>query len=75
MITEAELLVLMAELESFRVERTISVNDTAKFSEAICAFANDLAGSGQPGFLLIGVTNSGTPNGLQVTDRLLTTLA
>jgi len=75
MITETELLTLMADLESFRVERTVSVNDTAKFSEAICAFANDLPGSGLPGFLLVGVDNTGSPSGLQVTDQLLTNLA
>lgn len=75
MITEPELLTLMADLESFRVERTVSVNDTAKFSEAICAFANDLTGAGQPGFLLVGADNNGIPSGLQATDQLLTNLA
>ena len=75
MITESELLKLMADGESFRVERTASVNDTVKFSEAICAFANDLPHSGLPGFLLIGVDDGGVPSGLRVTDSLLTTLA
>ena len=75
MITETELLALMSDLESFRVERTVSQNDTAKFSEAICAFANDLIGSGLPGFLLIGVNDAGIPNGLTATDELLRNLA
>lgn len=44
MIDEPKLLALLADLESFRVERTISTNDTAKFREAICAFANDMPG-------------------------------
>ena len=39
MITEKVLLDLLDELESFRVERTNSTTDTAKFSEAVCAFA------------------------------------
>lgn len=76
MIDENKLLELMADLESAGVERTISVNDTAKFSEAICAFANDLSGSRQPGFLLIGVDDrTGLATGLQVTDQLLQNLA
>lgn len=76
MIDEANLLKLMSDLESPFVERTTSVNDTAKFSEAVCAFANDLAGSRQPGFLLIGVDDkTGLPTGLKVTDQLLQNLA
>jgi ATP-dependent DNA helicase RecG len=76
MIDENRLLELMADLESSGVERTTSVNDTAKFSEAVCAFANDLPGSKQPGFLLIGVDDkTGSPTGLQVTNQLLQNLA
>ena len=55
MLTEPQLLALMAELESLRVERTISTTDTDKFREAICSFANDMPNSGQTGYLLIGV--------------------
>jgi len=76
MIDEKELLMLLADMESFRVERTISTTDTTKFSEAICAFSNDMPGSKLPGFLLIGVDdNTGEPCYLTVTDRLLQTLA
>ena len=76
MITEAELLKLLTEIESFRVERTISVDKTDKFAQAICAFANDMAASGLPGYLLIGADDkTGTPSGLQVTDQLLQNLA
>ena len=72
MLTEAELLTLMTDLESFRVERTISTTDTDKFREAICSFSNDMPNSGLPGFLLIGVNDkTGQPNGLAVTDQLL----
>lgn len=42
MLTHEELLVLIRDLESDRVERTTSTKDTEKFCEAICAFANDL---------------------------------
>jgi ATP-dependent DNA helicase RecG len=76
MITETELLALLADLESFRVERTVSSNDNAKFSQAICAFANDMPGSRLPGFLLIGADDkSGAPSGLRATDELLRNLA
>ncbi len=76
MINEARLIELMADLESAHVERTISVNDTAKFSEAVCAFANDMVNSKGPGYLLIGVDDrTGKANGLVVTDQLLQNLA
>lgn len=76
MISENELLQLMADLESDRVERTISTNDTTKFREAICAFANDFSNHRQPGYLLIGVEDkSGKACGLKVTDAMLRNLA
>jgi len=76
MITEAEALELLCDIESHRVERTTSVNDTAKFSEAICVFANDLANSRLPGLLIIGADDrTGLPSGLRVTDELLRNLA
>ena len=65
----------MADLESDRVERTVSTSNTAKFAEAICAFANDLPNHRQPGYLLVGVTGDGDPCGLTVTDELLRNLA
>jgi len=55
MLAEAELRRLMSDLESDRVERTISTADSAKFREAICAFSNDFPNHRQPGYLLPGV--------------------
>lgn len=76
MISENELLELMADLESDRVERTISTNDTSKFREAICAFSNDFPNHRQPGFLLIGVEDkTGRACGLKADDALLRNLA
>lgn len=76
MITEEELLRLLGDLESFRVERTVSTKNTDKFSQAVCAFANDLAGAKLPGFLLIGADDrTGAPSGLAVTDELLQSLS
>ena len=71
MLTEAELLKLMADLESDHVERTESVTDMDKFCIAACAFANDFPNHCQPGFLFLGVNNRGKVSGLKVTDKLL----
>lgn len=46
---------LLNDIESDRAERTISVNNTDKFGQAICAFANDRPNHGEPGYLIIGV--------------------
>jgi len=76
MLTETQLLALMSDLESFRVERTISTTDTDEFREALCAFANDMPASKLPGYLLVGVDDrTGQASGLAVTDRLLQQLA
>ena len=36
-----EIRALLNDLESDRIERTISTTNTDKFGQAICAFAND----------------------------------
>ncbi|MHB1157626.1 MAG: RNA-binding domain-containing protein [Phycisphaerales bacterium] len=66
---------LLADLESFRVERTESLTNTDKFCEAICAFANDMPGCGEPGYLFVGVDKKGNPSGANIDERLLETLA
>ena len=73
-LTPAELLLLLADLESDRIERTVSTTNTEKFSQAVCAFANDFPGHRQPGYLLIGVMDDGQLSGLKVTDELLQSL-
>lgn len=74
MIQENELIGLLAEGEADRIERTTSIKDTDKFSEAVAAFANDLPNHGLPGYLVIGVNDDGSPSGLEVTDQLLQNL-
>lgn len=69
-----EVLRLMADLESDRVERTVSTTNTDKFAQAICAFANDMAHHRQPGYLFVGVKDDGTPAGIGITDQLLQNL-
>lgn len=66
---------LVEDIESDRVERTISTNDTDKFSKAVCAFANNLPKHSEPSYLLIGVKDNGELSGLNVTDQLLQNLA
>jgi len=76
MISEQDLRALLADLESDRVERTTSTNNTDKFCEAICAFANDLPANNRPGYLVIGARDrDGTVEGVNVTDRFLQQLA
>lgn len=71
---EHELRALMRDLESDRVERTEATKAKDKFCRAICSFANDLAGHGLPGYLLIGLDDKGQPSGLRATDELLRNL-
>lgn len=74
MLTLDELIQILTDIESDRVERTISTTNTDKFGEAICAFANDLPNHRLPGYLLIGVKDDGSLSGLKVTDDLLKNL-
>lgn len=71
----AELEALLKDLESDRAERTVSLADTTKFSEAVCAFANDMPNHDKPGYLFVGCKPDGTANGDAITDQLLQNLA
>ena len=75
--TEEELLQIIAAGEADRVEFKESLaGDTAtRIREAICAFANDLAGREKPGLVFVGVKDDRTIGTLAVTDRLLEQLA
>ena len=74
-MTTDEIRALLDDLESDRVERTISTTNTDKFGQAICAFANDLPDHRLPGYLFLGVTDDGEVKGLNVTDELLKNVA
>ena len=76
-MTEDEILELLREPESDRVERKESyAGDTPeKVRQAICAFANDYPGHGLPGIIVLGQRDKDlTFTGLAVDDRLLSTL-
>jgi ATP-dependent DNA helicase RecG len=67
---------LLIDMESDRIERTVSTTNTDKFSEAICAFANDFPNNNLPGYLIIGVDDkTGKPSGIRITDGILKDLA
>lgn len=74
-MTKEELHELLQSDESYRIERTISTGNMDKFQEAICAFSNDLPGSGKKGYLFIGVLNDGTISGMKVDDTLMKKIA
>jgi len=75
--TDQELLTMLRDLESDRVERKASLSGDApeKVREAVCAYANDLPGHQLPGVIFVGVMDDGRPSGLPITDRLLLSLS
>ena len=75
MISKTNLLQILSDTESYYVERTVSTTNTDKFSQAICAFSNDIAGSGKNGYLIIGAKDNGDLSGLTVDDKLLLQIA
>ncbi len=75
MIDPVEIERLLSDLESDRVERTESLNNSSKFCKAICAFANDMPGHALPGYLCVGVDKNGQPTSASIDERLLEVLA
>lgn len=72
-LTDEELLALLDDLESARVERKepFAGDVPKKARQAVCAFANDLPGHNKPGVLFIGAKDNGEPSGIEITDKLL----
>ncbi len=75
MLDDRELCRLLGDGESDRVERKASAADMRKIRRAVCAFANDLPGRGQPGVIFVGVNDDGTCANLAIDDDLLTRLS
>lgn len=75
--SEEALLQIIVAGESERVEFKASLAGDApvKIREAICAFANDLPGHNQLGYIFVGVNDDRTIGTLAVTDELLRQLA
>lgn len=77
MIETEELLSILQDVESDRIEKTASTSNTDKFGQAICAFANDLPNHNKPGYLIIGYDDKKkclSPD-VKITDQLLQNLA
>lgn len=68
---------MLQDIESDRIEKTISTSNTDKFGQAICAFANDLPNHNKPGYLIIGYDDKtkSVCKDVRVTDQLLQNLA
>ena len=73
-LSEEKLRNLITDLESENVERTRAFDKMDKMGQAICAFANDLADRGEPGYLILGVENDGKISGKRINDEQLTSL-
>lgn len=76
MISKKEIQRLLNDLESDRVERTVSTDKMDKFGEAICSFSNDLPDYQQPGYLIIGADDkTGNVVPIKINDALLKNVA
>jgi len=71
MLSDIELGELAVAGESDRVERKESPKNKNELRDAICAFANDLAGNGKPGVVYVGMRDDGSCAGLSVSDEIL----
>jgi len=76
-LSDAELLLLLHDIESDIVERKKSFSSGVqdKVRQAVCAYANDLPNHSKPGILFIGANDDGTPSNEPVTDELLRNLS
>jgi ATP-dependent DNA helicase RecG len=70
MLTIEEIKALMKDLESDSIERTISFRED-KLGPAACAFSNDFPNHKKPGYILLGVNDDGTVNGMTIGDEEL----
>ena len=74
MISRDEALAMIGDIENYHIERTSSTDNMKKFCEAICAFSNDMPGSGKNGYLILGAHDNGKLSGLRVDDKLYKTI-
>lgn len=71
MITKDKIKHILSDMESYHIERTASTDNMDKFCQVICAFSNDLSGSGKNGYLIMGAHDDGKLSSLKVDDKLL----
>lgn len=70
MLSQEEVEAKIKDLESSRIERTISYRED-KLGPAVCAFSNDFANHKKSGYILIGVNDNGTVSGMKIGDEEL----
>ena len=70
MLSIDEIKTLVKDLESDRIERTISTRED-KLGPATCAFSNDFPNHKKSGYILLGVNDDGTVNGMTIGDEEL----
>ena len=73
MLDREQVIALMKEMESDRIERTLSDRED-KLGPAVCYLANDIDNTGKPGYILFGVNDDGSPAGLKITDAIIQNL-
>jgi len=73
MITKDKVEELLADMESDRIERTISIRED-KLGPAICAYSNDFPNHKQSGYIILGVNDAGSLAGMTWTDEHLQTI-
>lgn len=64
-------LIAHGESESVEFKESLGGSSPERIEEAVCAFANDLPGTGRPGFVIVGLADDGSSVGARVTDRML----
>lgn len=67
---EEEIRLLIADLESDRIERTISFRED-KLGPAVCALSNDFPNSKKSGYILLGVKDDGKVADINIGDEEL----
>lgn len=67
-MTEEKVRELIIDLESDRIERTISFKED-KLGPAVCALSNDFPNHRQSGFILLGVNDDGSIKGMTIGDE------
>lgn len=72
---ELEGMLAAGEGESVEFKESLSGEARKRIREAVCGFANDLANHRRAGVVFVGVDNAGQPNGLDISDGLLTNLS
>lgn len=67
---ESEIISLISDLESDRIERTISFREE-KLGPAVCALSNDFPNNKKSGYILLGINDNGTVAGIAIGDEEL----